>query len=103
VQARFGIDVVVEERKRRLASIQTWANTRRRPQPTIIRPREQKKVDAAVEAYKKEYVRPAHSFTHTFITALACVRERERARLTFIFRPPIVFIGTTSPRDDVIL
>lgn len=55
VQARFGVDVVVEERKRRMASLQTWASTRRRPQPTIIRPREQKKVDAAVAKYKKEH------------------------------------------------
>ncbi|ELR14570.1 uncharacterized protein ACA1_078010 [Acanthamoeba castellanii str. Neff] len=53
--ARFGVDVVVEERKRRMASLQTWASTRRRPQPTIIRPREQKKVDAAVAKYKKEH------------------------------------------------
>jgi hypothetical protein len=62
--------MVVEERKRRMASLQTWASTRRRPQPTIIRPREQKKVDAAVAKYKKEYAPPppshcAHTRPHT--------------------------------------
>jgi len=55
VKARFGFDMNKEERKRRNASIMTWATLRNRPKPVIITEDEEEALDYAVQAYKKRH------------------------------------------------